>query len=128
MSSAQSLLSVGFSIKALALRPKRLGPMRVARTGLIIANLDLVFASFLVCGYACATRNFAIPMGWLARLVPPVTTPPSEVGFAPFGGERGWSPQPYIICAVLFDLGLFSFICAICVDLDQPRLFAALVI
>jgi hypothetical protein len=27
------------------------------------------------------------------------------------------------IWGVLFDLGLFSFICAICVDLGQPRLF-----
>ena len=45
-----------------------------------------------------------------------------------WGVERGWSPSPYIICAVLFDLTLFIFICAISVDLDRPRLFAALVI
>jgi len=33
------------------------------------------------------------------------------------------APANHIIWGLLFDLGLFSFICTICVDLDQPRLF-----
>ena len=73
-------------------------------------------------GCACATRSSSNPKAVLARSVPPVTTPPSE------GSNVAGSPNLTFIWGVLFDLALFIFICAICVDLDRPRLFAALVI
>ena len=95
-------------------------------------------------GYACATRSSSNPEGTGGTKAPPSKIRPRIFGTilttglarpidrsasTPSRGSNVASPpNRTFICAVLFDLGLFSFICAICVDLDRPRLFAALVI
>lgn len=96
-----ALSGLGFSIRVLVPLPRRLGWMQLAEAKMSnSSNSGWKMLADLVGGCACAMRNSSNPKVALARLVPPVTIPPSKAWSrpTPVGGSclefpDSWTPR-----------------------------------